>query len=274
LTVIPTHFYGQFLFPAGSTAARLFKKTGAKSIVDLGESYLSFYEDHLGLAEVRRAINDVDRVVVVADHLREKCINFYGVPEHKVATFKNAAFIGDGPLDRVNAREQLGLPQDRRIVGFVGTFDENKRPRYVLNALRQRPDIGAFFLGRQGTQTPTGDQVLFAGAVPHEMVPAWLSAADVFVHASLTEMSANAIAEAKACGLPIVATDIPGNRELLDSECALFVAPQDQDTLSNAVFQLMDDPKKRAKMSAAALASAQRYTSLDRARNILSWILS
>ena len=274
LMINPTHIYGQFLFPAGRAAGWVSKETGAKSIVDLGESYLSFYEKHLGLDVVKRAINDVDRVVVVADHLREKCINCYGVPENKVVTFRNAASVGNGPPDRVKARKQLGLPQDRRIVGFVGTFDENKRPRYVLEALRQRADIGAFFLGRQGTQTPRGDQVLFAGAVPHEQVPVWLSAADVFVHASLNEMSANAIAEAKACGLPIVATHIPGNREMLDSECATFVAQQDQDMLSKAIFQLMDDPKRRAKMSAAALASAQRYTSLDRARYILSWILS
>ena len=270
----PTHIYGQFLFPAGRTAAWLSKETEAKSVVDLGESYLSFYEKHLGLDEVKRAINEVDRIVAVADHLRDKCINRYGVPEHKVATFKNAAFVENGPLDKVHARKQLGLPLDRKIVGFVGTFDENKRPRYVLDALRQRPDIGAFFLGRQGTQTPVGKQVYFAGAVPHEKVPVWLSAADIFVHASLTEMSANAIAEAQACGLPTVATDIPGNREMLDSECAIFVAPRDQDMLSNAIFQLMDNPKRRTQMSKAALASAQRYTSLDRARNILSWILS
>ena len=274
LATNPTHIYGQFLFPAGRTAGWLSKETGAKSVVDLGESYLSFYEKHLGLDEVKRAINEVDRIVAVADHLRDKCINRYGVPEHKVATFKNAAFVENGPLDKVHARKQLGLPLDRKIVGFVGTFDENKRPRYVLDALRQRPDIGAFFLGRQGTQTPVGKQVYFAGAVPHEKVPVWLSAADIFVHASLTEMSANAIAEAQACGLPTVATDIPGNREMLDSECAIFVAPRDQDMLSNAIFQLMDDPKRRTQMSKAALASAQRYTSLDRARNILSWILS
>ena len=274
LSINPTHLYGQFLFPAGCTAGRLCKETGARSIVDLGESYLSFYENHLGLAEIRRAINDVDGVVAVADHLREKCVNYYGVPEHKVVTFRNAAFVDGGPMDRVNARLQLGLPQGRKIVGFVGTFDENKRPRYVLDALRKRPDIGAFFLGRQGTQMPVGKQVLFAGAVSHEKVPVWLSAADIFVHASLTEMSANAIAEALACGLPVVATDIPGNREMLDSDCAVFVAPLDQDMLSSAIFQLMDSPKRRAMMSAAALRAAARYTSLDRARNILSWILS
>ena len=274
MEVKPTHFYGQFLFPAGHTAARLREDSKAKSVVDIGESFLSFYEEHLGSAAVRRAINDVDRVVVVADHLREKCINCYGVPEDKVVTFRNAASVENCPLDRVAARKQLGLREDQMIIGFIGTFDANKRPRYVLDALCQRPEIGAFFLGRQGTQTPVGKQVLFAGAVPHETVPVWLSAADVFVHASLSEMSANAIAEAKACGLPIVATDIPGNREILDSEYAIFVPPMDQGRLSDAIFQLMDDPNRRATMSTAALASARRYTSRDRARNILSWILS
>ena len=270
----PTHLYGQFLFPAGYTAARLSRDIGARSVVDVGESYLDFYERHLGTSIVRQAFDATDSIVTVADHLRQTCINRYRIPGSKIATFGNAAAPDFIPRDREQARVQLGLPLDRPIIGFVGTLNPNKRPWYVLEAIGDRPDIGAFFLGNTVSRRPRSSQVLFAGAVPHEQVPVWLSAADLYVHASLVEMSSNAIVEAKACGLPVVATDIPGNRELLDPEYSILVDPLDQGMMSQAIFKLIDDAELRNRMSNAALQAAQQYTSLDRARNILSWITS
>ena len=277
LEIHPTHLYGQFLFPAGYVAARLSAEFGAKSTVDIGESNLKWYESHLGIKKIRLTLRKLDSAFVVADHLRRLCIDRYHIPKDRIATFRNGADVGFRSVDRKQARSQLALPQDRPIVGFIGTFNSSKRPVYVLDAIRNRPDIAAFFLGHSVSETseiPVGDQVLFAGAVPHQRVPIWLSAADVYVHASLREGSPNAIAEAKACGLPIVATNIPGNRELLKPEFSILVDPLDQAAMSEAIFKIVDHPELRNQMSEAALKSAQEYTSLDRVRDILSWLRS
>ena len=241
-------------------------------MVDLGESFFDRYEQQLGIQRIKRTLNEINSVIVVADHLRERCIESYDVPETKVLTARNASSIDFSPLKKNEARGRLKLPLDRPIIGFVGAFDGNKRPLYVLDAIKNRPDINIFFLGRAGVQKPSGEQVLFAGSVPHDEVFVWLSAADIFVHTSLVEMSSNALAEAKACGLPIIATDNPGNREVLDSKYSILVDPWDQRMLSQAIFKLIDDPELRVKMSTASREAAQEYTSLDRARNILSWI--
>ncbi len=262
------------MFPAGYTAARLAKEIGAKSAVSIGESSLDYYEMHLESEEIKHAYGAADSIVTVADHLRQRCIDRYGVPESKIATFRNAAAPDFIPLDRNQARAQLGLPRNRPIIGFVGTFNSNKRPLHVLEAIRNRPDIGAFFLGHPTSQSPGGEQTLFAGSVPHEQVPVWLNSADLFVHASLAEGTSSAIAEAKACGLPVVATDIPGNRELLNPEYSILVDPLDRSMMARAIFKLVDDAELRNRMSKAALKSAQAYTSLDRARNILMWLRS
>ena len=269
----PSHIYGQFLFPPGYVAAQLARETGSKSVVDLGESFFDRYEQQLGVDKIKQTLNAIDFIVSVADHLSSRCIDNYDVPENNILTARNAHSFRFNPLARDEARKRLNLPLDRPIAGFVGAFDSNKRPLFVLDALRERPDIGIFFLGRSGTQKPQGKQVLFAGSVPYDEVYIWLSAADVFVHASLTEMSSNAVAEARACGLPIVATDIPGNREILTSDYSVLVDPWDQRLLSDAIFKLMDDTELRLQMSGAALAAAQKYTSMDRARRILSWIM-
>ena len=270
----PSHIYGQFLYPSGYAAAQLSRETGSKSAVDLGESFFDRYEHHLGIQRIKHTLNEMDSVVAVADHLRNRCIKTYDVPENKILTARNAHSAEFSPLKQSKARDCLKLPQDKPIIGFIGAFDNNKRPMYVLEAIRSRPDIGIFFLGGDGVQKPCGEQVLFAGSVPYEQVHVWLSAADIFVHTSLVEMSSNAITEARACGLPIIATDIPGNREVLDSSYAILVDPQDSAMLSLEIFKLIDNPELRMKMSRAALDAAREYTSLDRARNILSWITS
>ena len=270
----PSHIYGQFLFPPGYVAAQLARETGSKSVVDLGESFFDRYERQLGVNKIKQALNAMDFIVSVAEHLSNRCIDSYGISENKILTARNAHSFRFSPLARSEARKRLNLPPDQPIAGFVGAFDANKRPLFVLDALRARPDIGIFFLGKSGVQKPQGKQVLFAGSVPYDEVCIWLSAADVFVHTSLIEMSSNALAEARACGLPIIATDIPGNREILASDYSVLVDPWDQRMLSDAIFKLMDDAELRLQMSGAALAAAQKYTSMDRARRILSWIMS
>ena len=274
LSTPPSHINGQFLFPPGYAAAELARETHSKSVVDLGESFFDRYEQQLGIDKIKRTLKATDSIISVADHLKNRCVRNYDIPEHKILTARNAHSFEFSPLEKSEARKRLNLPADQPIIGFVGAFDANKRPLYVLDALRERPDIGAFFLGRPGVQKPQGRQVLFAGSVPYNEVHVWLSAADLFVHTSLIEMSANALAEARACGLPIVATNIPGNSEVLDSKYAILVDPWDQRILSEAIFKLVDNTDLRLEMSTAALAAAQQYTSMDRARNILSWITS
>lgn len=270
----PSHIYGQFLFPAGYVAGQLSLEMECKSAVDLGESHFDHYEKQLGRQKIKQTLSDMDSVIAVADHLKNRCVDNYDVPEAKILTARNAAPAGFTPLDKSTARNLLELPQECFIIGYVGAFDANKRPLHVLGAIRERPGVKVFFLGKKGTQKPAGNQVLFTGNVPHDQVRTWLSAADIFAHTSLVEMSSNAVAEAKACGLPIVATDIPGNREALDPGYSILVDPRDRRTLSKAIFKLADNPQMRAEMSAAARESARRYTSLDRAGTILSWITS
>lgn len=272
LPTSPSHIYGQFLFPPGYVAAQLARETSSKSVVDLGESFFDRYERQLGVDKIQRTLNAMDFIVSVADHLKDRCINSYAIPGRKILTARNAHSFEFNPLEKSEARQRLNLPPDRPIIGFVGAFDANKRPLFVLDALKGRPDIGVFFLGRPGVQKPRGEQVLFAGSVPYDEVHIWLSAADVFVHTSLIEMSSNALAEARACGLPIIATDIRGNSEVVDSRYALLVDPWDQRMLSEAIFKLVDNHDLRLQMSKAALTAAQEYTSMDRARSIVSWI--
>jgi glycosyltransferase involved in cell wall biosynthesis len=110
--------------------------------------------------------------------------------------------------------------------------------------------------------------VLFAGAVPHEQVPVWLSAADLFVLPTLDEGCSNALLEALACGLPVVTSDRPFNRAVVDESMALLVEPSDSAALGAAIAALVDQPALRASLGAAALSHAAGFSLERRAARI------
>ncbi|HXE75804.1 MAG TPA: glycosyltransferase family 1 protein [Candidatus Xenobia bacterium] len=102
------------------------------------------------------------------------------------------------------------------------------------------------------------------------------SACDLFVWPTLVESFGLPLVEAMACGLPVVASDIPVNRELA-GEAALYFSPLDADELAAQVSRLMRDAALRASMSRAAREQARGYTwsaHVDRLLKILEEIRS
>jgi glycosyltransferase involved in cell wall biosynthesis len=84
-------------------------------------------------------------------------------------------------------------------------------------------------------------------------VPRRLEEADAFVLPSLSEGVSNALLEAMAHGLPCIATDIPGNADLIrDRETGLLVRTGDADALARAMLELAADPALRERLGRAA----------------------
>ena len=205
-----------------------------------------------------------------ADIVRDR----YGADPARIEVVPNAVDTDRfRPVDRLEARRRLGLPEDATILSFTGYFIERKGALRVLEAMNRVEGLYGVFLG-DGPEIPVGDRVLHAGRVNHEDVAVWLSASDFFVLPTLAEGSPNAVIEAMACGLPVVSSDIASLRETVDEECALLVEPTDIDALANALARLTRDESLRIRMGQAALLRGHR-TSLDlRARRIRDWLRS
>lgn len=105
--------------------------------------------------------------------------------------------------------------------------------------------------------------VVLAGAF--DQVDDLLAAADLFVLPSLEEGMSLALLEAMAAGLPIVATDIPGNRLLIDSEQhGLLVPAAAPEALAEGIRRVLDSPEVAQAWGAAARARVEREFSLER----------
>ena len=98
-------------------------------------------------------------------------------------------------------------------------------------------------LERQCARLGLTEQVLFAGRIPHERVPAMLSAADIVALPSLAEGMPLSLLEAMAAGHPVVATRVGAIQEIIeDRSTGLLVPPGSSDALARAVNELLRDP--------------------------------
>ncbi|MFO8108956.1 MAG: glycosyltransferase [Thermoplasmata archaeon] len=95
----------------------------------------------------------------------------------------------------------------------------------------------------------SSEHVQFVGEVDHERLPQYYRNSHIFVLPSLSEGLSNVIMEAMACGLPVIATDVGGNGELVKDGLGGFtVKPGNSDTLSTALEKLIASPPLTTRM--------------------------
>lgn len=238
----PDVVYAHFLYRSGPGALMAARHFGIPAVVALGESSLAKHEHIYTKRHMRRTIDEFSGIISVSRVNQRYCLDELGVPENRILVLPNAVDRDIYyPRDKLLMREKYDLPRDARIIAFTGHFIERKGPLRVLAALERLPDdVYGVFLG-SGPQKPQGDKVLFADSVPPHRVPELLSASDVFVLPTLNEGSCNAIAEAMACGLPVVSSDIEAVREQVDEDSGILVDPNSIDDIVAGVEDVLDN---------------------------------
>src|SRR6266540_3307162 len=124
-------------------------------------------------------------------------------------------------------------------------------------------DVGLFRDARPAGGLPEGRRrVAMLGHVPHDDLPAYSAACEVFVGpARGGESFGIVLVEAMAAGLPVVASDIPGYREgVRDGEDGPLVPPSDPVALAAAVRTVLDDPTLAARLVRAGRARAEEFS--------------
>lgn len=175
--------------------------------------------------------------------------------------------------EKQQVREKLGFAKDVFIVAFVGQWNSRKGVKRLSDALTSlhNPNIKALFLGK-GAEVPTYENIIFQGTVSHDLLPEYLSAADIFVLPTNNEGCSNAVIEAMACGLPIVSSNMEFNWDVLNESNSILVDPYDINAIAFAIKRLYEDVALRKKLLEGALTTAAGLTIDQRASKILSFI--
>ena len=172
------------------------------------------------------------------------------------------------PDDRRAMRAQWGAGDDTIVAGTVGRLVAEKGYPELFEAVAALPDVRLVVVGGSDPQKADSlDPCLVEDArsagvtfVGHRSdVERLLGAFDVFVLASHREGFPRAAMEASAVGLPVVATDIRGCRQVVEHGVTGFlVPPRNATALSEAIHRIADDPTRRREMGQAAAAKAHR----------------
>jgi glycosyltransferase involved in cell wall biosynthesis len=224
------------------------------------------------------ALTSADRVLSVSPYLSDRYRDA-GLPEARLRLTPNGIdtkrFRPASPPERLELRRALGWPADQPAVLFVGFFSRDKRPDLAFRAWRRLaveggPASRLVYVGATGPTyyeiDPSLASQIRAGAAdlgaadrvefidPTNEIDRYLRAADVFVMPSVRESQGVALLEAMACGLPSIASRLPGATDwLIDDGVNGRLFPADDETaLAAALRDVLGDPPGAAAMGARA----------------------
>lgn len=178
------------------------------------------------------------------------------------------------PVRQAAARAALGLDPGAMVIGCVGRLVEIKNHRLLIDALPAlralEPSLQVALLGggpllddlrRQAAALGVADRVRFCGE--RSDVASLLPAFDIFVLPSLSEGLSIALLEAGACALPIVASAVGGNVEIIeDRKTGLLFPAGDRRALFDALGQLIAEPELRSRLGCAVQTWVRAHASL------------
>lgn len=263
-----------FAYPDGYAASLLGHWLGLSFTITLRGTEVRLIRQPAMKQRMLQAMSQAARVYSVSTSLKQLAVDA-GINPDKVMVVGNGVDTARfSPISKLEARAQLGIPANARVLITVGALCERKgfhRVLAVLPEIRQELQdchyliVGSAtaegdweaWLKQQTVDLGLQDVVHFLGSLSPDQLKLPLSAADVFVLSSRNEGWANVILEAMACGLPVIATDVGGNAEVISNEKLGSIVPfDDAEALKNSLLQALMQDWDRSAIIAYARANS------------------
>lgn len=264
-----------WIFAANSYGRYAARQAGVRHII-AGERCVDRWKGWHQLAIDRYLAKFTDWIVTNSTGV----VDFYvrhGLPREQFVVIPNAILPPTAPeCSRQQLLEELGLPADTKLIGAVGRLWPQKRYRDMVIAMDLlkilRHDTHLLIFGdgpernrleRFTWQLGVDDRVHWMGH--RQDVARWLPHFDCFWITSGYEGQSNALMEAMACGVPVVASDIPGNRDLvIDQQTGLLFPVGHRAQLAALTRQLLEQPHWARQLGQAGQARLLQEFSLER----------
>lgn len=213
-------------------------------------------------------------MLAVSEQVKRDVMRNLHCPEERIRVLYNGVDIqkfGKVPPEP-RLRQELNIPENCRVVVMVARLVEQKQHTKFLQVLElirnQLPPTFVLLVGegklrerleREAERRGLRDMISFTGH--RNDIPQILALSDLSVITSDREGFSNAIVESLAAGLPVVASDVGGNREaIVDGECGFVVAPEDLTGFAVAIKKLLVEDTLRQCMSEAARRRAHVFS--------------
>lgn len=226
----------------------------------------------------RLAYQLADQVLAVSYHLRDHHAERTGFPANRIAVIHNGvdtALFQPRPAERMRMRARLGIGAEEFCIGTVGRLEPIKD---ILTLLRAAAECSyslnwRVVIAGEGSELPALQDFLrnqpamrsrfsFLGEIQH--VPDFLNSLDVYVLPSLYEGISNSLLEAMSTGLPVVASAVGGNTEVvLDGDSGLLFPVSQPLALAERLKLLYESNQLRERLGLNAIQRVREHFSLE-----------
>lgn len=204
-----------------------------------------------------------DKVVLTTELAAKEVKNRYSLPDYKVAVIPN--YVDTDLFHRIPMKRD-----EKPRICYIGRLVEAKNPLALLEAISGL-FVSLYIVGNgplmDGVKRRAEEQnsdALCWGNVPNNQLPNIINQCELFVLPSRYEGHPKSLLEAMACELPVIATDVPGNRELIRHGNDGYLCGSSPTEIRQAILKLLDDKELRLRLGKNARKRVVEEFSLDR----------
>lgn len=229
----------------GILAELLASQRGARSLIDAYDNYESYMPWAKPLHMLwRRALVRADAVTAAGPQLAVQI----GATPDRGGVVAMAADPIFGPQDKATCRARLGLPLDKVLVGYTGALHSNRGINLLFDVYARlralNPDIRLVLSGRQSAGIHLPADAYWLGYRSPEEVPAIVNSLDLQFVLNTPGAFGNysypsKLYEAMACGIPVVAADVPGTAWVLRDHPEMLAQPGNVDDFVSKATSLL-----------------------------------
>lgn len=252
------------------------------------------YKDFLDKVIHKLLLRWVDSFTFITKYLRDFYIENYQCPKSRTLIIPDSVDleIFDLDLTIVQARQELDLPRDKKIIGCFGRFRTmgmEKGLKTILESLKFLDDNILFlamggksrdikYYANMAKQLGVEHKVLFMSSHPQYELAFYQKACDIllmlypFKEHYAYYMSPMKMCEYMASKRPIITSDLPSVREILSETSAFFVQPDNAKDLATIIKRVLENQGFASKIAQQAFEDVKQYTWQERVRKILSFL--
>lgn len=234
-------------FPDGVAGTVIARLLGLPAVIKIHGSDINMHLLHESRArQILWSMKYAQHIVSVSKALASRLVES-GVPIEKIRVIYNGV-DKDVFKPITDARHQLGLPEDRDILLYVGNLKQEKGCVDLIDAFamisKRNQKLHLYYIGTGREESTLSARILdegletkvtFLGSLGHDKLSAWVNAATILALPSYNEGVPNVLLEAMACGTPVVATEVGGIPEIVPPQAGILTAPGDVQALAVAL---------------------------------------
>ncbi len=259
--------------------------THGRDIQKFPEIGYGFRLDPIWNERIEYALKNADLVTAIGSSTKNEYLKI-GVPIERIAYIPNGVDLKRFKETHQNIRKILKLANNTKIVLAVGRYDVKKGYEYLIKAIpevtKEYMNVKFLLIGKglnilqplikklsiepyviileQQKFNKNKSSIINLNKIPNDILLSAYKSSDVFVSPSLIEGFALVLIEAMASGLPIIATNVPGNEDaIINGKNGFFVPPKSPKALALKILEVLNNDKNRINLGKNSSEMSRQY---------------